>query len=102
MVIKTRRPLNSDPETVEIVLDRPLVIGETTTFTLNDGTATNVVEYTLVDPVPTTSAWTLFAMTLLVLTAGTLVPSVYSVHVANIDDDGVVFPGQDFVVVAER
>lgn len=73
VVIKTRRLLNGDPETVEIVLDRPLVIGQTTTFTLNDGTATNVVEYTLVEPIPTTSTWTFLAMTLLVLTAGTLV-----------------------------
>ncbi len=71
--VNNQRPLNGDPETVEIVLDRLLVIGQTTTFTLNDGVATNVVEYTLVEPIPATSAWVLFEMTLLVLTAGTLV-----------------------------
>ncbi len=46
-VIHTRRRENDEPDTVEIVLDRPIPLNQTTTFTFNDGTATNVVEYTL-------------------------------------------------------
>jgi hypothetical protein len=34
------------PETVEIVLDRPIPMGATTRFTISDGTAVNVIEYT--------------------------------------------------------
>ncbi|MGB2985637.1 MAG: hypothetical protein WBE26_07110, partial [Phycisphaerae bacterium] len=46
VVTQTRRRENDGPETVEIVLDRPIPMGETTTFTFNDGVAVNVVEYT--------------------------------------------------------
>jgi hypothetical protein len=45
-VTQTRRRENDGPETVEIVLDRPISLGETTRFTLNDGVAVNVIEYT--------------------------------------------------------
>jgi len=47
-VIKTRRLDNGPPETVEIVLDRPLAVGVTTRFTFNTGGSPNSVEYTLV------------------------------------------------------
>ena len=73
VVLKTRRLDNGEPDTIEIVLDRPIPFDATTRFTFDDGVAVNVVEYTLGEPVPATSTWTLFAMTLLVLTAGTLV-----------------------------
>jgi len=45
-VIQTRRLDNGPPDTVEIVLDRPIPMGETTTFTFDDGVAVNVIEYT--------------------------------------------------------
>jgi len=47
-VIKTRRRDNGPPETVEIVLDRPLALGVTTTFTFATGGLPNSVTYTLV------------------------------------------------------
>ena len=78
-VIQTRRLENGDPETVEIVLDRPLTVDQTTTFTFNEAAGTvsdsaivNVVEYTLRIPVPTVSAWGMIALTLLLLTAATI------------------------------
>lgn len=56
-VVQTRRrdptdPLqvDDDPYIVEIVLDRPLTVGQTTTFTMSDGATTNEVAYTLVQP----------------------------------------------------
>jgi hypothetical protein len=45
-VIQTRRQDNGPPDTVEIVLDRPIPMGETTTFTFDDGVAVNLVNYT--------------------------------------------------------
>jgi hypothetical protein len=48
----TRRQDNGPPETVEIVLDRPLAVGTTTRFTFNTGGTPNTVEYTLVDLSP--------------------------------------------------
>jgi hypothetical protein len=45
-VIQTRRRENDGPETVEIVLDAPIPMGETTRFTFDDGVAVNVIEYT--------------------------------------------------------
>jgi hypothetical protein len=45
-VIKTRRLDNGSPDVVEGVLDRPISFGETSTFTFDDGVATNVVSYT--------------------------------------------------------
>jgi hypothetical protein len=46
VVTQTRRRENDEPDTVEIVLDRPLAFGETTRFTFDDGVAVNVIEYT--------------------------------------------------------
>jgi hypothetical protein len=45
VVTQTRRLDNGSPETVEVVLDSPLPMGETTRFTFNDRVAVNVVEY---------------------------------------------------------
>lgn len=45
-VIQTRRRDNGAPETVEVVLNRPIPMGATTRFTFGDGVAVNVVEYT--------------------------------------------------------
>lgn len=45
-VTKTRRLDNGPPDVVEIVLNRPIPFGETTTFTFDDGVATNVIEFT--------------------------------------------------------
>jgi hypothetical protein len=46
VVVATRRLDNGPPETVEIVLDRPIPYNATTRFTFNDGVAVNVVEFT--------------------------------------------------------
>jgi len=45
-VTRTRRLEDGAPETVEIVLDRPISFGATTRFTFDDGETINVVEYT--------------------------------------------------------
>ncbi len=47
MVTQTRRLDNGPPEVVEIVLDKPIPHAAVTTFTLTDGVATNIIEYTL-------------------------------------------------------
>ena len=47
MVLQTRRLDNGPPEVVEIVLDKTIPHAATTTFTLTDGVATNIIEYTL-------------------------------------------------------
>ena len=87
VVIQTLRLDNGDSKTVQIVLDRPLTIDETTTFTFNsaagtvaDTTAVNVVEYTVRAPVPTVSAWGLLVLTLLLLTAATILLRRADVH----------------------
>jgi IPTL-CTERM motif len=46
VVTKTRRLDNGPTDVVEIVLDRPIPFGETTTFTFDDGVATSAVSYT--------------------------------------------------------
>jgi len=46
VVRQTRRVDNGPPETVEIVLDRPLPAGQRTTFTFDDGAAVQTVSYT--------------------------------------------------------
>lgn len=46
VVLQTRRRENDEPDTVEIVLDRSILMGETTRFIFNDGVAVNVIEYT--------------------------------------------------------
>jgi len=45
-VIATRRLDNGAPDTVEVVLDRPIPYNKTTRFTFNDGVATDIVEFT--------------------------------------------------------
>ena len=72
-VIQTLRRENTEPDTVEIVLDRPMPLNETTTFTITDGTATSVIQYTVRIPVPAASTWGLATMALLLLAAATLV-----------------------------
>lgn len=47
-VIATRRLQNGAPETVEIVLDRPLSPGEHTRFLFDDGTIENIVDYSFI------------------------------------------------------
>jgi len=47
MITQTRRLDNGPPEVVEIVLDKPIPHAATITFTLSDGVATNMIEYTL-------------------------------------------------------
>ncbi|MCH7596956.1 MAG: hypothetical protein IID35_10395, partial [Planctomycetes bacterium] len=44
-VLKTRRLNNGEPDTVEIVLDRPIPFDATTSFTFDDGTAVNSVTF---------------------------------------------------------
>ncbi len=46
VVTKTRRLDNGPPDVVEIVLDRPIPFGETTTFIFNDGVAVNSIKFT--------------------------------------------------------
>jgi hypothetical protein len=46
IVTKTRRLDNGEPDVVEIVLDQPIPFDATTTFTLDDGVAVNVIEFT--------------------------------------------------------
>ncbi len=45
-VLKTRRLDNGEPDTVEIVLDRPIPLRGTTRSTFDDGTVENLVEFT--------------------------------------------------------
>lgn len=71
-VIATRRRDNDGPETLEIVLDRPMPLDETTTFTFHDGANTHTVSYTLAVPIPATSTWGLTILALGVATAGVL------------------------------
>jgi len=74
VVLQIRRGDDFEPDTVEIVLDRPLPPDQQTRFTFNDGTTTNEVVYTLVEPppIPTTSSWGMMALVLLVLVSGTI------------------------------
>jgi len=44
-VVMTRRLDNGEPDTVEIVLDRPLPPGEHTRFIFDDGTIQNIIDY---------------------------------------------------------
>ncbi len=45
-VLETRRRENDEPSMVEVVLDQPIPLGQTTTFTITDGVTTNIVSYT--------------------------------------------------------
>ena len=74
IVTKTWRRDGHGPETLEVVLDRPMTVGETTTFTFTTADeSANTVEYTLADPVPASSDWTILITCLLLLSAATLV-----------------------------
>ncbi len=75
-VLQTRRRENDGPETIEIVLDRPLPIGEPIRFIFDDGTTVNYVEYNsgsaIAGPIPTVSHWGLTSLALLLLAAATI------------------------------
>jgi len=72
-VVRTWRRDNDGPETLEVVLDRPIPLNETTRFVFKNGAGgTSVISYT-VRGVPAASAWTLVVMALLILAAGTIV-----------------------------
>jgi len=74
VVLQTRRLDNGSPDRVEIVLDRPIPVDQTTRFTFDDGVAVNVVSYTyLSQPIPALSGWGALVLTLLLVTAGTLI-----------------------------
>ena len=73
-VTKTWRLDDYGPETLEVLLDRPLAVGGTTRFifsTAADGADT--VGYTLTEPIRASSEWTIAVTCLLLLTAATLV-----------------------------
>ncbi len=48
IVLATRRLANGEPDTVEIVLDRPLSPGEHTRFIFDDGTIQNIIDYSYI------------------------------------------------------
>jgi len=78
VVKQTRRLDNDQPTRLEIVVDPPLLVGETTTFTLDTGLTppeANTVSFTLATApvIPAVSEWGLLVLTLLGLTAGTLI-----------------------------
>ena len=70
-VVATRRLDNGAPETVEIVLDRELPRGATTTFTFTDASGAQTIEYTRLAPdIP--AAWGLVVLCLACLIAGAI------------------------------
>ncbi len=74
VVAKTWRRDNFSPNKLEVVLDRPMTVGETTRFIFNTAAeGANIVEYTLAEPVPASSDWTILVTALLLLTAATLI-----------------------------
>ena len=74
IVSKTWRRDGHGPDTLEVVLDRPMTVGETTRFIFTTAAeGANTVEYTLAYPVPASSDWTILVTCLLLLTAATLV-----------------------------
>jgi hypothetical protein len=74
IVIQTRRLDNGHPETVQIVLDRPLPLDSVIRFEfLENDQVTNSVIYGQAPPIPAISAWGLVATLLAILTLGTLV-----------------------------
>ena len=78
-VIQTRRAEDDPADTLEVVLDRPIPMGERTTFYFDTGQGGVLMpgysfHYTYIrDAIPAVSEWGLVVMTLLVLTAGTVV-----------------------------
>ena len=74
IVIQTRRLDNGDPETIQIVLDRPLPLDSVIRFDfLENDQVTDSVIYGQAPPIPAISAWGLVATLLAILTLGTLV-----------------------------
>jgi len=78
VVTKTRRLDNDEPTRLEIFVEPPMPLGETTTFILDTGLTppeTNTVSFTLAPApiIPATSHWGLLVLTLLGLTAGTMI-----------------------------
>ena len=79
VVIQTRRGENDGLDTLEVVLDGPIPMGERTTFYFDTGQGGRLLpgysfHYTyLPDPSPAVSEWGLIVMTLLLLTAGSIV-----------------------------
>lgn len=74
VVIKTWRKDGFTPRQVEIVLDRPLTVGETSTFTFAGlDPSANVVNYTLADSIPAASAWSAIVAGLAFAVAGTVI-----------------------------
>jgi len=75
VITQTRRRENDGPETVEIVLDRPIAVGETTTFKFNTAAPGNEIEYCyrLVPQIPTLPIWGLALTGLLLLAGGIIV-----------------------------
>ena len=78
-VVQVWRRENDGPSTVEIVLDGPIPMGERTTFYFDTGQGERFIPgysffYTYIpgDTIPTLSEWGLVVMTLLLLTAGTI------------------------------
>ncbi len=72
-VVATRRLDNGAPETMEIVLDRELPLGATTTFTFTDASGPQTLEYTRIAPdIPASSAWALVVLALACLIAGAI------------------------------
>ena len=76
-VIQTWRRETDGPETVEIVLDRPIAPGQPTRFIFDDGEVINYVEYNIVrgiaGPIPTVTEWGLIVLAVLLVAVGTLV-----------------------------
>ena len=74
VVIQTRRLDNGEPETVQIVLDRPLPLDTVIRFDfLENGEVTNTVVYGEAQPIPAISTWGVIVTLLAILTLGTLV-----------------------------
>jgi hypothetical protein len=78
-VIQTRRGENDGSDTLEVVLDAPIPMGERTTFYFDTGQGGRLLpghsfHYTyLPDPIPAVSEWGMVVMVLLVLAAGSVV-----------------------------
>jgi len=75
VVRQTRRRENDGPETVEIVLDRPIAVGETTTFEFNTAAPGSVIayDYRVVPQIPTIPTCGLVLAGLLLLASGTII-----------------------------
>ena len=73
-VTKTWRLDDHGPETLEVVLDRPIALGGTKRFVFNTAAeSADSIQCTLTEPIPASSEWTIAVTCLLLLTAATLV-----------------------------